>query len=57
MYLTTTLLANTRRIIKLYDSKLKPVCSRYARLCGGGAVVHAISKKRLTQFGLVSDCR
>lgn len=29
MYLTTTLLANTRRIIKLYDSKLKPVCSHY----------------------------
>lgn len=26
----------------------------YARLCGSGAVVHAISKERLTQFGLVS---
>ena len=26
----------------------------YARLCGSGAVVHAISKERLTRFGLVS---
>lgn len=26
----------------------------YARLCGSGAVVNAISKERLTQFGLVS---
>ena len=26
----------------------------YARLCGSGAIVHAISKERLTRFGLVS---
>jgi len=26
----------------------------YARICGSGAVVHAITKERLTRFGLVS---
>lgn len=29
MYHTNTLLYNTRRIIKLYDSMLKPICGRY----------------------------
>ena len=29
MYRTNTLLVNIRRIIKLYDSLLKPVCDQY----------------------------
>ena len=29
MYQSNALLANIRRMIKLYDSMLKPVCSRY----------------------------
>ena len=32
MSYTTTLLTNFRRIIKLYDNKLRPICGRYGLL-------------------------